>query len=189
MAKLYTKQGDDGHTVLFDGTPVSKTHERVETYGTIDELNAVLGLASSYLPQTPGDAITAALRTRLTHIQGELFVIGAELATPPDTDRHKAIAHIAAGQVAALESWIDEASNATPLLRTFILPGGCTAAAQLHVARTVCRRAERLVVALGETNTGNPDILIYLNRLGDLLFAWARLANQIARVEDTPWQP
>lgn len=177
MMKLYTKHGDDGSTSLFGGKRVSKTDPRVVAYGSVDELNAVLGVAVS---ESTDDETNASLRT----IQSELFVLGAELATPSGTTSQSELGD---DRIAALERLIDSADGACAPLTQFILPGGCPAAAQLHLARTVCRRAERAVIALAAIEPVRDAIVIYLNRLSDLLFAMARLANQRAGYPDIPW--
>jgi cob(I)alamin adenosyltransferase len=187
MARLYTRKGDGGGTVLFDGTHVRKDDPRVEAYGEVDELNAHLGAAVCLAAQRVGDPRAKPLSDRLVQIQHELFAIGAELATPSQSPRHDKIAAVASEQVSRLESWIDEASAATPPLAAFILPGGDPLACQLHVCRTVCRRAERRSVTLAAQTAINPQVVAYLNRLGDLLFAWARLANHLAGIADQPW--
>lgn len=187
MPKLYTRTGDDGTTGLFGGQRVRKTDRRVEAYGTIDELNAQLGITLAAIQPRPG-ADWDLFRQRLARLQGELFILGAELATPTAPAAHQPIPTTTAEQVAGLESWIDEAAACVPPLRVFILPGGDIAAAHLHVGRTVCRRAERCVAAITEAEDLNPQILIYLNRLSDLLFAWARLANRLAGVADVTWE-
>ncbi|HVP10690.1 MAG TPA: cob(I)yrinic acid a,c-diamide adenosyltransferase [Phycisphaerae bacterium] len=186
MARLYTRKGDDGGTVLFDGTRVRKDDIRVEAYGDIDELNAHLGDAVLVIPRG-SDPSAAALRDRIIRIQHELFSIGAELATPAESPRHDKLVSVAADQISRLESWIDEAAAATPPLNSFILPGGDPLACRLHICRTVCRRAERRAVALASRVSLNSRVLAYLNRLGDLLFAWARLANHLAGIADQPW--
>lgn len=187
MAKLYTRKGDTGDTVLFDGTRVKKDDERVETYGLIDELNAHLGLAVSLAERAGGLAPVKTIRDRLTQLQHELFSIGADLATPLESPRREKVSPATAEQASRLESWIDEAAAAAGPLKSFVLPGGDPLACQLHVCRTVCRRAERGVVTLASHARINPQLLIYLNRLSDLLFAWARLINHLAGVSDTPW--
>ncbi|MBN2561729.1 MAG: cob(I)yrinic acid a,c-diamide adenosyltransferase [Phycisphaerae bacterium] len=191
VAKLYTRNGDDGWTTLSDGTKVRKNDERVEAYGTIDELNSHLGLAASSVGSaarsTPTEEAWATLQDRLVQIQRELCALGAELATPPDARNRDKVPATTPEQVACLERWIDEATAPLPPLRTFALPGGHVAAAQLHVCRTVCRRAERCVAALAEEAPINPQILVYVNRLSDLLFAWARLVNHFAGSTDVPW--
>ena len=177
--KLYTKQGDDGSTGLIGGTRVPKNDPRVATYGDVDETNAAIGAVIAGC----GDEETAAT---LRCIQAELFVLGAQLATPAG-DQPKFL--IDESHVKQLEQWIDAASAEVSALRNFILPGGSVTAAGLHVARTVCRRAERAVVALAQQQPVEPHAMVYLNRLSDLLFALARQANGRAGVEDIPWHP
>lgn len=186
--KLYTRQGDDGGTVLFDGTRVRKDHPRVESYGLVDELNAHLGVAAAGAVARRGEPGFIELQERLMQIQCELFSIGAELATPMDSKNRRRIVPLSPEHARRLERWIDEASEAPPPLRSFVLPGGDPLAAQLHVCRTVCRRAERGVVTLAPAEPLNPEIVIYLNRLGDLLFAWARLVNHLSGQGDVPWK-
>lgn len=176
--KLYTKRGDDGHTDLIGGTRVPKNHFRVAAYGSVDELNATIGLA---LADCEMDAIHRPLIT----VQARLFDLGAQLATPASD--HPAKTRINADHVAHLEQAIDATSDPLPPLRNFILPGGTELAARLHMSRTVCRRAERDVVALSLNESIDALATIYLNRLADLLFAQARLANAQAGVEDVPW--
>lgn len=187
MSKVYTRHGDDGRTVLFDGTRVRKDDKRVESYGTVDELNAAIGVALAAIGEWPDDEPWATFVERLTQIQGELFCVGAELATPPNSKKLANVPPITPDQVAQLEAWIDEADAETPPLREFILPGGDAAAAQLHVCRAVCRRAERTVVTLASAAPLSPLLVVYLNRLGDLLFAWSRLANHLAGTPETTW--
>jgi cob(I)alamin adenosyltransferase len=178
--KIYTKTGDSGQTGLFGGPRVSKCDLRIEAYGEVDELNAVLGLARTGSLSSEIDAL-------LAHVQHELFAVGAELATP-DPNKHNT-ALIGQLHIAALEQAIDHfEANLQPLTQ-FILPGGTPGAAALHVARTVCRRAERRVVALAEQpeETISPRLIIYLNRLSDLLFVLARVANASAGVPDVAW--
>lgn len=180
LVKIYTRTGDSGETGLFDGTRVSKADARVAAYGDVDELNAWLGLARSSGPDYQ-------LEEMLSQIQGDLFALGARLADP----RHKiadrvAKAAVGPGDVARLESWIDQLEEELPPLRRFILAGGSPGAAALHVARTVCRRAERAMVALGE-DAFEPELLVYVNRLSDLLFVMARTANHRASVPETEW--
>ncbi|MEO0476438.1 MAG: cob(I)yrinic acid a,c-diamide adenosyltransferase [Planctomycetota bacterium] len=178
--KLYTKRGDDGHTDLIGGARVSKNHLRVGAYGAVDELNATIGLA---LADCDIDAINKGLIT----IQCRLFELGADLATPGS--EKAAQSRLKAEGVVELESQIDASTEQLESLRNFILPGGTTLAARLHLARTVCRRAEREVVALAASDPVDPTATIYLNRLADLLFAFARLANAKAGVADVPWRP
>ncbi len=178
--KIYTKTGDDGTTGLFGGGRVAKDSSRIEAYGTVDELNSVIGVARATISDT-------ALTNLLERIQQNLFVLGADLATPLDARSNYAIPRIDEKDVRELEIAIDEnEAHLTPLKR-FILPGGSQAAANLHLARTVCRRAERLIVALSrEQEIGSSDI-VFLNRLSDLLFVLARRANQLSGVDDVEW--
>ncbi|MGB0716421.1 MAG: cob(I)yrinic acid a,c-diamide adenosyltransferase [Phycisphaerae bacterium] len=175
--KLYTKSGDDGTTSLFGGTRVPKTSRRVAAYGDVDEANAALGLAVAAEPQ-------AVYAEALLRIQGELFCIGASLASPTGD---AGIEKVGTPHIEQLERWVDEFHDDLPPMKTFVLPGGCQAAACLHHARTVCRRAERTVADLSTDELVDRDILIYLNRLSDLLFALARRANFAAGVPDIPW--
>lgn len=176
--KIYTKTGDTGETGLFAGPRVRKDHPRIDAYGTVDELNAVLGLVRTE-PLAPG------LDLLLDRVQNELFDLGAELATP-DAERH-GLRIIGAQQVAALEVAIDTYEGHLKPLHVFILPGGTRTAALLHLARTVCRRAERLVVLLSASESIANELVVYLNRLSDLLFVLARWANFDAQVSDVPW--
>jgi cob(I)alamin adenosyltransferase len=181
--KIYTKTGDRGQTGLFGGTRVSKADLRVATYGDVDELNSALGLAMS--EAAASDAIAAMLQ----RIQGELFVIGAELAASPDKSANIGIGLLEEAQVVALEREIDGFDAELPKLTTFVLPGGTKLAAFLHLARTVCRRAERSAVALDAHQALRSEIIRYLNRLSDWLFTAARYANFRAKVADVPWHP
>ena len=179
--KIYTKTGDSGETGLFGGPRVRKDAPRIEAYGTVDELNATLGLARA-------ESLPSEIDALLNRVQNELFDLGAELATP-DAEK-RGLRSLGAPQIAALEQAIDQAENQLAPLRQFILPGGNRGAAFLHVARTVCRRAERRLVTLaavpGERLAAEP--IVYLNRLGDLLFVLARLTNHAAGVADVPWK-
>ena len=172
--KIYTKTGDGGETSLFDGTRVLKSDARVATYGDIDELNAWLGLARSLLTHE------AELAEMLVQIQRDLFALGARLADPSHriADRVSKI-EIGAADVVRLERWIDMLDSLLPPLRRFVLAGGSHAGAALHVARTVCRRAERSMVALRASDESAVEsaLVIYVNRLSDLLFVMARVAN------------
>ncbi len=174
---LYTKTGDDGTTGLYGGQRVSKDDLRVASYGEVDELNAVIGLAMTHVSDDE-------LADILKQLQSDLFSLGGELATPPGG--HLSVS-IGASHITRLESWLDRACAETPKLRTFILPGGSPLAATLHVARGVSRRAERSVVSLSRESSLSPHVVIYLNRLSDLLFALARLANHRSGVADIPW--
>jgi cob(I)alamin adenosyltransferase len=178
--KIYTRTGDAGETGLFDGTRVSKADPRVDAFGHIDELNAVLGLACAM-------DLDDGLRAKLRLLQRDLFALGARLADPAQriADRVQTAA-LGPVDTARLESWIDEAEQELAPLRRFVLPGGTPAAAALHLARTVCRRAERHIVLLGD-GAVDPEILAFVNRLSDLLFVLARLANQRSGVADEEW--
>ncbi|MGF1468024.1 MAG: cob(I)yrinic acid a,c-diamide adenosyltransferase [Sandaracinaceae bacterium] len=177
--KIYTKTGDAGQTGLFGGTRVSKASARVRAYGDVDELNTVLGVALCH----PIDDERTAL---LTAIQSELFAVGAELATR--SGKEVGIPLVGDPQVAVLERGIDAAEAELAPLTSFVLPGGAPGAAFLHQARTVCRRAERSLVTLAEEEPLRPELLRYINRLSDLLFVLARLANQRAGRPDVPWK-
>lgn len=180
--KIYTRTGDDGDTGLFGGGRVSKDHPRVRAYGDVDELNAALGLARATAPRDLEDQL-------LADIQRDLFAIGGRLATPDPAKVSKALekAALSMDRVAAMESAIDRADEILEPLRAFVLPGGTPKAAALHVARAVCRRAERSVVGLAE-QTQVPEVIIaYLNRLSDLLFTLARLANHQAGHAEDSW--
>jgi len=177
--KLYTKQGDDGSTGLIGGTRVPKNDPRVAAYGDVDETNAAIGVV---IAGCNDDETVAALR----RIQGELFVLGAELATPAGEQPQFRVGE---SHVKQLEHWIDAATAEVTPLRNFVLPGGTATAAGLHMARTVCRRAERAVVALAQMQSVGQSAIVYLNRLSDLLFALARQANKRSSVEDIPWHP
>lgn len=179
--KLYTKTGDDGTTGLFGGGRVPKASARVSAYGTVDETNAAIGLARA---MRPDDAIDVVLAL----VQQDLFVLGAELACVPGRESKLTIALVGPTEIARLERAIDEADGACPALDSFILPGGTSAASALHLARTVCRRAERAVLSMDDAKP-RPDIVIYLNRLSDLLFVLARRANVAAGVADVRWSP
>ncbi len=177
--KIYTKTGDDGSTGLFGGPRVPKDSPRIEAYGAIDELNALLGLART-------EPIAAPLDVLLARVQNELFDLGAELATPDPAS--KGTATLGPAHVATLEAAIDLYEDELEPLRQFILPGGCPAAALLHLARTVCRRAERRMVTMAATDPVRRELIVYVNRLSDLLFVLARAANQLAGESDVPWQ-
>ncbi len=184
---LYTRRGDDGSTGLYGGERTGKEHARIEAFGTLDELNAWLGLAIAACEATrPVHARCAAI---LAEAQSRLFDLGADLATPADSPHRDKIARVGPGHVAEAERWIDEIDGPNTSMRNFVLPGGTEMAARLHVARTVCRRAERRIVALIRSDEINPIAVSYVNRLGDLLFAMARRANADAGVPDIPWIP
>jgi cob(I)alamin adenosyltransferase len=184
--KIYTRTGDRGETGLFGGQRVSKDHIRVDAYGDVDELNSVLGVAIAHLDDV--DPIAAELR----RIQADLFTLGARLATPAPEDGGRESAWIPMlpeGRIEELERRIDAAEEELEPLQNFVLPGGSAGAAALHLARTVCRRAERRVVSLTAHAHVDEEVLVYLNRLSDLLFTLARLANHHAGVPDVPWIP
>jgi cob(I)alamin adenosyltransferase len=185
--KIYTKTGDRGQTGLFGGARVSKADLRVATYGDVDELNSALGLAIA--EADAGHDFARALQPMLQRIQGELFVIGAELASSPDKSVNVGITLLADSEIAVVEREIDGFDAELPKLTTFVLPGGTKLAAFLHLARTVCRRAERSAVALDAHQPLRPEIIRYLNRLSDWLFTAARYANFRAKVADVPWHP
>jgi len=176
--QIYTRKGDSGETALIGGQRVHKDDLRVEAYGTVDELNAMLGLARCFVQHDDLNAL-------LQQIQNQLFDMGAELASPPE--RAAQFATLRETDVHALETAIDQLEAELEPLRQFILPGGTAAAAVLHLARTVCRRAERRVVTLSHHSPVNSVILQYLNRLSDLLFVMARIANHRAAVPDIAW--
>ena len=175
--KIYTRTGDSGETSLFDGTRVSKADARVDTYGDVDELQAWLGFArAAGAPER--------LAVMLEQLQRDLFALGAQLADPGHRIADRVTkASLTAEDVARLESWIDALETSLPALRHFILAGGAPAGAALHIARTVCRRAERRMVALAS----DPLLITYVNRLSDLLFVMARAANHDAGAPETEW--
>jgi len=181
--KIYTRTGDTGDTGLFGGGRVQKDTLRVEAYGTVDELNAALGVVLATQVEMPLSGI-------LQRIQTELFELGADLATPPDSSaRANSIVRFKEHPVAVLESEIDTLEAKLEPLMTFILPGGSAAGAGLHLARTICRRAERRTVTLARAENVSPPIIPYLNRLSDLLFVMARFANVQAQVPEQKWLP
>lgn len=185
--KLYTRTGDDGTTGLFSGARVSKDHPRVEAYGTVDELNACLGLAAAACDRSkPFDARVLEI---FAHLQSRLFDIGADLATPDGAKNEAKIERITDEHVSEVEAWIDEVDSGNPPMKHFILPGGTELASRLHVARTVCRRAERLMIHLSHSEPVSSGAVVYVNRVSDLLFAMARRANAEADVKDIPWVP
>lgn len=180
--KIYTRTGDSGDTGLFGGGRVPKHHVRVQAYGDVDELNSFIGLVRATLPVEFEDAL-------LESIQRDLFSIGGHLATPDPDKVRKALekASLSSGRIAEFERIMDQADQELPPLTAFVLPAGTPKAAILHVARTVCRRAERQVVNLASEETVPDLFLVYLNRLSDLLFTLARLANHRAGAGDVTW--
>ncbi|MDX1566598.1 MAG: cob(I)yrinic acid a,c-diamide adenosyltransferase [Longimicrobiales bacterium] len=196
--KIYTRRGDQGETGLFGGGRIPKSHPRIEATGAVDELNAALGRALTVVEEPR-------IRERLRVIQDDLFTLGSRIASRPRSDSgdHPNLPPMPEGRPEEMEGWIDEVSEELEPLEHFILPGGSAGAAELHVARTVCRRAERRVVALAEEGADgsepeneaseaaearvDPDILRYLNRLSDLLFAFGRLENRFHGRDDVLW--
>jgi len=178
--KIYTKTGDRGDTRLFDGMKVRKHDDRVEAYGQVDELHSFIGAAASFL-KDPG------LVHMLTEIQKDLFSIGAQLADPSFKGKDRAKFQLSRERITALENAIDNFETELTPLRQFILAGGGNGGALLHVARTVCRRAERQVVSLSEKVEVNPNVIEYLNRLSDFLFVMARVVNHREGKEEIPW--
>ena len=179
LSRIYTKSGDRGETGLGDGTRVPKDSPRVAAYGEVDELNAVLGLAAANCPDCPEAAL-------LRGIQNDLFDVGADLSVPYGvTDRLR----VEQAAVDRLEQLCDELNEALPMLKSFVLPGGTESAARLHVARAICRRAEREALAANEEHGINLLVLKYLNRLSDFLFIAARSANASAGRDEPLWKP
>lgn len=185
--KLYTRTGDDGTTGLFGGQRVSKDHPRVAAYGTIDELNACIGLIAACCDAT--DDLHAQFLDIFSELQSRLFDIGADLATPEGDKHEKKVVRITDHHVAEVERWIDLVDSGNKPMKSFVLPGGTELAARLHLARTVCRRAERLMITLGHSEPVSDGAVIYINRVSDLLFAMARRANAHVNMPDVPWVP
>lgn len=185
--KIYTKTGDKGETSLYGGTRVSKAHARVESYGTVDELNAFIGVAKSNIAD---EAVIAQLKK----IQFDLFTVGSEAATPLDklilaNGKSRLSLLISEKEISELENWMDEMETQLEPLKYFILPGGGKSATALHVARTVCRRAERNLVFLNETEEVRPELIKYLNRLSDYLFVLARYVSKLNNEPEEYWKP
>ena len=185
--KIYTKSGDAGETGLFGGGRVSKASDRVAAYGEIDELNSVIGLCRTAPVPLDGGAPDLVIDTLLREIQSRLFDVGAELATSPSYGKEIGIPLVSAVDVEGIERAIDRAETELTPLTAFVLPGGTQPAAYLHLARTACRRAERDIVGLDSENEVRPELLQYVNRLSDLFFVLARLANRRADIADVPW--
>ena len=181
LSRIYTKTGDQGETALGDGTRVPKNHPRVAAYGTVDELNSVLGVLLAQIPALPEAGL-------IRGIQNDLFDVGADLCLPQSASRpSKPPLRVRPEQAERLEKAIDGLNANLAPLTSFVLPGGQPAAAWCHLARTICRRAERAVVALSQVEPINPQTVIYLNRLSDLLFVLARVSNAGGQ-EDVLWQ-
>ena len=178
--KIYTKTGDEGQTSLYGGKRVPKDHIRIESYGTVDELNSNIGFLISSINHLP-------LKKELFTIQDYLFVLGSHLAADPSKPKLK-LPDIGETQIKEIESWIDCWQNELEPLKTFILPGGSSSAAIAHICRTVCRRAERNMVSLNHVESIEHELLIYINRLSDYLFVIARFLNKLNDVDDIPWE-
>lgn len=181
--KIYTKTGDRGETGLFGGERVSKSNDRIDAYGTIDELNSFIGLAIT-------EVKSSEIKKVLERIQNELFVVGSDLATPV-TEKTEKLKIQRTPDVFSLqaEKDIDYFNEKLDELRNFILPGGSKGAAMLHICRTITRRAERKVVLLNEKNTIGNNIIVFLNRLSDLFFVLSRFENKVSNIPDTKWIP
>jgi cob(I)alamin adenosyltransferase len=179
--KIYTKTGDDGTTGLFGGERVKKASARVEAYGDVDETNSCVGVARALTLDALSEGI-------LAKVQVDLFTLGAELACVPGKEAKLKMELLGAEDAERLEKAIDAAEEGLPPMKYFVLPGGSQASAALHVARCVCRRAERAVLSIDDSPP-RKELVVYLNRLSDLLFMLARRANHVAGVEDVPWKP
>jgi len=190
LTRLYTRTGDDGTTGLVGGSRIAKSAPRIDVYGTVDELSSAIGVARAALhPSLEAHARAGRLDAWLAWTQDALFNLGSDLATPVERRTAEAPA-VGPGDVAALERAIDEAQQDLTPLTYFVHPGGCLAGAHLHLARTVCRRAERLAVALTERDEVlPPEALRYLNRLSDALFVWARWINEGLQIPEHRWNP
>jgi cob(I)alamin adenosyltransferase len=189
LNRIYTRAGDGGETRLVGGQRRSKTDARIEAYGTVDELNAFVGAARVSAEQMSGKADRLkALSGILKRVQHELFNLGSILATLPE-DVHERQPRTTAAEVQQLEREMDEANLELPALRSFVLPGATRLDADLHICRTVCRRAERLLVGLGSAEPVPPEAVRYLNRLSDAFFVWGRWVNHVLNVPETLWEP
>jgi cob(I)alamin adenosyltransferase len=185
LNRIYTKRGDAGETSLVGGQRVPKDTPRIEAYGTVDELNAFMGLA---MVSCREDSRLAPLAAILRRVQHELFNLGSILATQP-ADVHPNQARVTGVEIARLEREIDAMNADLPPLRSFVLPGGTRLNAELHATRTICRRAERLLVALAREESIPPETIPYLNRLSDAMFVWSRWVNHVLRVPEVLWEP
>ncbi len=185
LNRIYTRQGDKGDTALVGGQRVPKDSSRIEAYGTVDELNAWIGVARV---SAESEAALSSLAAILGRVQHELFNLGSLLATLPE-DLHPKQARITPVEIQQLELEIDQVTQALPPLRSFVLPGGCRIDAELHLCRTVCRRAERLCVTLARQEPVAPEPVQYLNRLSDALFVWSRWASHQLNVSEILWEP
>ncbi len=180
--KIYTKTGDTGQTGLIGGRRVSKADLRIDTYGTVDELNSWIGLVRD-------QAVNSERRDLLKEVQDRLFTVGAELASDPEKPPKQAMPAIIPADILLLETGMDRMDEELPELRAFVLPGGHEFVSFCHLARTVCRRAERLVIALNETSVVDPLVIQYLNRLSDYLFMLSRKMAQELGAEEVAWKP
>lgn len=189
LSKIYTKSGDEGMTSLVNGRRVAKNHARIEAYGTVDELNSCLGLATASIVELRAEfPALNRLGEILLRVQHELFNLGSLLATDP-AHLHPKQPRITEADVRQLETEIDAMNEELPELRSFVLPGGARLNAELHVCRTVCRRAERLCNGLAQSEEVQPEVLHYLNRLSDALFVWSRWASKTLAVAEVLWNP
>lgn len=179
--KIYTRTGDAGETGLFGGARVGKDDARVEAYGTVDELNSCLGVARAL-------GVSAQTDQSLLQIQSDLFTLGAELACVPGKEDKLRMTLLGESDITRLEGWIDRSEAPLEPLENFVLPGGSPSAAELHRARTVCRRAERRTLTARRSSPVRPVVVIYLNRLSDLLFVLARYENHVVGSADIPWR-
>lgn len=180
--KIYTKTGDKGETGLFGGKRVQKSSVRINAYGTVDELNAAIGVSLCYVEN---DGVKSVLRK----LQNQLFVVGADLATPLEVESTNiSIPRVSEDDISGSEKAIDFFDKQLEELRYFILPGGSKSAAQLHIARTICRRAEREIVLLSQQEEINQNIVIFINRISDLLFVLSRIENKRAEIPDQKWE-
>lgn len=181
MMKIYTGFGDEGDTALFGGETVRKNNIRVEMYGTLDELNSIIGLLRNKNSDVQIENI-------LKNIQSEIFIYGSEIATPQAAERESFTERISEKQAVVLEQAIDLLSEKLPPIKKFVLPGGSEASCYAHLARTVCRRAERVLIRLSEEIEVRGSLIVYLNRLSDLLFTIARYQNKLQNIEDVLWE-
>ena len=189
LNRIYTRRGDSGETGLVGGQRVAKDHLRIESYGTVDELNALIGIATvSAAELVEHDPRIALLGAILRRVQHELFNLGSILATMPE-DVHPKQPRVTSAEIQQLEQEIDAMNEDLPPLRSFVLPGGMRLNAELHIARTVCRRAERITVALARVESVPEEVIRYLNRLSDALFVWSRWANFVVGIPEVLWSP
>jgi cob(I)alamin adenosyltransferase len=187
--RVYTRKGDQGETALAGGQRVPKDGPRIQAYGSVDELNSFIGVARASIAEMAGTAPDLlALGAILLRVQHELFNLGSILATLPE-DVHPKQARVTGADVAQLEREMDAMGAGLPRLRSFVLPGGCRLNAELHVCRTVCRRAERELVALARAESIPPETVRYLNRLSDALFVWSRWASHVTGAAEILWEP